>query len=203
MGRCAQTLTRAATAGPQGRARREMSEVGSETNVPTQHAAPQEDARVSNPHAHPRRQGSDRPATSEGSGSALGVGATSSRRRVSPDRLTTPQEFTRVLRGGRSRSSGGLVVHVISAPLPSPAPRPRLGLVLRRDLGTAVARNRIRRQLREAWRGLGSDLAPVDCVIVVRSPAVGRRFADLAASLRACLEGLGVVGSLLVRAVAL
>src|SRR5690349_16133495 len=61
---------RAATAGPQGRARREMSEVGSETNVPTQHAAPQEDARVPNPDAHPRRPGSDRPATSEGSGPA-------------------------------------------------------------------------------------------------------------------------------------
>src|SRR5579859_3131168 len=128
MGRCAQTLIRAATAGPQGRARREMSEVGSETNVPTQHAAPQEDARVSNPDAHPRRPGSDRPATSEGSGAALGLGAPSRGRRVSPDRLTTPQEFKRVLRGGRSQTTGGLVVHVISAPLfskgSSPGPSP-------------------------------------------------------------------------------
>jgi len=79
---------------------------------------------------------------------------------------------------------------------------PRLGLVVRRDLGTAVARNRIRRQLRAAWRALRPEVAAVDCVIVVRPAAVGRRFADLSASLRACLEGLGVVGSLLVGAVA-
>ncbi|MFN4242881.1 MAG: ribonuclease P protein component [Tepidisphaerales bacterium] len=48
----------------------------------------------------------------------------------------------------------------------------RLGLAVPRRLGTAVVRNRLRRQLRESFRTLGELHTPgVDVVIVVRSNA--------------------------------
>jgi ribonuclease P protein component len=71
----------------------------------------------------------------------------------------------------------------------------RLGLVVSRAVGTAVERNRLKRQIRAAWRELRSRAAPVDCVVVVRKPAVGAAFSELAGHLESSLQSVGVLAA--------
>jgi ribonuclease P protein component len=71
--------------------------------------------------------------------------------------------------------------------------RARLGLVVPGAVGTAVERNRLKRQIRAAWRELLPRTAPVDCVVVVRKRAVGIAFAELAGHLESCLRSLNVL----------
>ena len=70
---------------------------------------------------------------------------------------------------------------------------PRLGLVVPGGVGTAVERNRLKRRIRAVWRDLAPRVADVDCVVVVRAEASGRRFEELAGSLERCLRHLRVL----------
>ena len=56
-------------------------------------------------------------------------------------------------RRGRSASSRYLVLHWFLRE-DDPEGEPRLGLAVPRAVGSAVARNRVKRQLRETWREL-------------------------------------------------
>ena len=94
-----------------------------------------------------------------------------------------------------------MVVHVCEGEGGAPLGRregpgqARLGLVVSRAVGTAVERNRLKRQIRVAWRELRPRTAPVDCVVVVRKTAVGAAFAELAGHLESCLQSLGVLAA--------
>ena len=71
------------------------------------------------------------------------------------------------------------------------AGHPRLGLIVPRFRATAVARNRLRRRLKEIWRReLQGGLPAVDLVIRARSEAYAAGFAELRAELLAWREGL-------------
>jgi ribonuclease P protein component len=63
-------------------------------------------------------------------------------------RLSRSRDFDAVYRQGRSVSTRYLVLYWF----PREDGEPRLGLAVPKDVGTAVARNRIKRQVREAWR---------------------------------------------------
>lgn len=69
----------------------------------------------------------------------------------------------------------------------------RLGLVVPRTVGTAVERNRVKRQIRAAWLGIRPDVAGIDCVVVVRRPAVGSGFRELVGTMEQCLQTLGAL----------
>jgi len=69
------------------------------------------------------------------------------------NRLSRSKDFDAVYRRGRSTSSRYLVLHWFSRDDDVEA-EPRLGLAVPRAVGTAVARNRVKRLLREAWREL-------------------------------------------------
>ena len=75
---------------------------------------------------------------------------------------------------------------------PNPLDYPRMGLVVPKYRATAVARNRLRRRLRELWRteiqpGQGSR----DLVIRARSAAYRAPFVALRGELLGWRDGLG------------
>ncbi len=69
-------------------------------------------------------------------------------------RLKNAQQFKAVYEARVNRGAGPLVVYT----LPNELGHPRLGLSVPRRAGGAVVRNRIKRQLREAFRHLQHDL---------------------------------------------
>jgi ribonuclease P protein component len=74
---------------------------------------------------------------------------------------------------------------------PNDIAHPRLGLVIPRHGESAVARNRLRRRLRDlARRRLLPGLAPLDVVIRARPPAYTARFEELGTELTQWLHTL-------------
>ena len=68
----------------------------------------------------------------------------------------------------------------------NPAGRPRLGLIVPRFQFTAVARNRLRRRLKEIWRRqLQAGLPAGDLVIRAKREAYGMSFAQMQGELLA------------------
>jgi ribonuclease P protein component len=67
-------------------------------------------------------------------------------------RLSRSRDFDAVYRRGRSVSTRFLVLYWF--PRDDDGGDPRLGLAVPKSAGTAVTRNRIKRQLREVWRAL-------------------------------------------------
>ena len=71
------------------------------------------------------------------------------------------------------------------------AGRPRLGLIVPRFQFTAVARNRLRRRLREIWRRqLQGGLPAIDLVIRAKREGYKMDFATMQAELLAWRAGL-------------
>jgi ribonuclease P protein component len=84
-------------------------------------------------------------------------------------RLSHSAEFERVYRHGRSSANRHLVLYSFPN---STAERPRLGLSVSRKVGGAVERNRVKRLLREAFRGVEDELNLGQDVVVVARPPV-------------------------------
>jgi ribonuclease P protein component len=83
------------------------------------------------------------------------------------NRLSRSRDFDAVYRQGRSTSTRFLVLYWFERE--DDPGEPRLGLAVPRAVGNAVARNRIKRQLREAWRARLDRLpADRDYVLIVR-----------------------------------
>jgi ribonuclease P protein component len=81
------------------------------------------------------------------------------------NRLTRSRDFDAVYRHGRSTSTRYLVLYWF--PREDGEEGSRLGIAIPRKAGSAVTRNRLKRLLREAWRGVqGRD--GVDYVLVAR-----------------------------------
>jgi ribonuclease P protein component len=82
------------------------------------------------------------------------------------NRLSRSRDFDAVYRHGRSVSSRFLVLYWFSQEEPVD---PRFGMSVPRSVGNAVARNKLKRQLRELWRAR-LDRIPTgrDYVLIVR-----------------------------------
>jgi ribonuclease P protein component len=78
------------------------------------------------------------------------------------NRLLKKSDFDRVFAARKSAAAGPIVVYVAK----NDVGVPRLGLVVSRKVGTAVARNRWKRRLREAFR-LEKQNLPQDVDVVV------------------------------------
>ena len=83
-------------------------------------------------------------------------------------RLSRSRDFDAVYRQGRSVSTRSLTLHWFTRE-DDPGGVSRVGLAIPRAVGTAVARNRLKRQLREAWSAVAAE-APEgkDYVLVAR-----------------------------------
>jgi len=92
-------------------------------------------------------------------------------------RLKQRRDFTSIRLKGERLSQGCLIANWRRL---TPASRSRVGVVTSGKLGNAVARNRARRLLREAFRLHQTDLAaPVDLVLIARPSILGRGLADV------------------------
>jgi ribonuclease P protein component len=103
-------------------------------------------------------------------------------------RVRRPEDFSVAVREGRRVGAPGLVIHRRTTPATTPA---RAGFVVGRSVGTAVVRNRVRRQLRHLLAArLDEFPAGVDLVIRVlpASATLSRR--DLAATMNLLLDRL-------------
>lgn len=94
-------------------------------------------------------------------------------------RVRTRADFDRVFQDGRRAALPVLALHWRA----DPAGEPRLGLAVSRKVDPrAVGRNRIKRQLRDAFRHLRGELAPGDYVVVARPGASARSGLELRAA---------------------
>lgn len=100
-------------------------------------------------------------------------------------RLTDPVRFREVRREGYSWVHPSLVL----CALPNDRPYSRFGISVSRRVGKAVVRNRIKRRLREAVRGLWKEVPPGwDMVFVARSPLQQQRFHQISAAVGEVLQ---------------
>ncbi len=97
-------------------------------------------------------------------------------------RLTRRREFAQVF--ARARRLGGEAFTVLA--IDNDCGHPRLGMAIaRRRLPRAVARNRVKRLIRETFREQAGEMRAVDIVVLARDAAARLP----AASLRRELEG--------------
>jgi ribonuclease P protein component len=86
------------------------------------------------------------------------------------ERINSPDDFRRAFERKRSASDTALVVYAVE----NGRAYPRLGIsVSRKKIRKAVARNRVKRLLRESFRLSKAELPPgVDLVVVPRGPSL-------------------------------
>jgi ribonuclease P protein component len=114
---------------------------------------------------------------------------TAPRRRA---RITRSGDFDAVYRRGRSAANRHLVVYAFARDDRPPAAPARLGLSVSKKVGDAVARNRVKRVLRERFAEIAPSLpCGIDVVVIARpgcaeyvedkgSAAIGERLVELA-----------------------
>ncbi|MGH2764958.1 MAG: ribonuclease P protein component [Actinomycetota bacterium] len=96
-----------------------------------------------------------------------------------------------MLRRGSPRGSRRVVLYVAPGDGPS-----RAAWITGRRVGGAVARNRARRLLREAWRALSPGVAHgYDLVMVARGPLGDARAPELTAEIEELLRRAGLIES--------
>jgi ribonuclease P protein component len=85
-------------------------------------------------------------------------------------RLSRSRDFDAVYRHGRSVSTRFLTLYWF--PREDEGDEPRLGVAVPKSAGTAVVRNRLKRQLREAWRARVDALRPRHDYVIVARPGL-------------------------------
>jgi ribonuclease P protein component len=80
------------------------------------------------------------------------------------ERLTKRPEFQKVLAEGKKKRIGRLCT-VFS--LPNDLNRKRLGIIASKKVGNAVARNRVKRAIRETFRQMRHRMTPAVDIVVI------------------------------------
>ena len=117
-------------------------------------------------------------------------------------RIRRTADFRRVLDNGRRVAGRWVLLCSLAtvdpdggAPAGGLMPSSRAGWVSGRRIGNAVARNRGRRLLREAWRRVADEVQDGYDLVMVALPGIGEAgLADVLADVRGCLRRAGVLG---------
>lgn len=97
------------------------------------------------------------------------------------ERLLRSSEYQHVAQQGRRAVSNAFVVLVASR---DNASGPRLGITASRKVGNSVARNLVKRRIREWFRReRGSLRSPLDVLVIARQPATELEFGELSEAL--------------------
>jgi ribonuclease P protein component len=163
-----------------------------QANLPTEHSASEEGARISRPDVDqerqdraeaPARQGAEaadgrrRALTTDGAGSGRAQGLP---RRA---RVRRRPDFERAYNSGVRVQGRYLLLFIV----PNGGNTPRLGVAATRKLGSAVERNRAKRLARELFRRY-RVAAGLDIIIVPRRDILDAPFTRLEADYRAALD---------------
>ncbi len=112
-------------------------------------------------------------------------------KRTTASTMRKASDIGAIRRRGKRYEEGRVVVYV----LPS-EDWTRVGFVSSRNVGSAVARNRARRLLREAWRGLAPRIRGNYHVVAgARSDIQGAKMQDVMADMERALGAAGVLES--------
>jgi len=103
--------------------------------------------------------------------------------------LGRKSDFIRIFQKGKRAYSLSLIM--IGIKQTNQTDRPRFAFQLKKKLGSAVVRNRLRRQLKEIAAHLENTCLKWDIVISVRPCAVGQRYVDLEKEFKKGLSKLG------------
>jgi ribonuclease P protein component len=104
-------------------------------------------------------------------------------------RLRRRREFLAVQQRGRRLYAGEVLVLALD----TGGDRPRIGITVSSKVANAVARNRVKRWVREAFRAVRSDLPSVDLVVVGRRGAAEMGLEGARRALAAARERLAGV----------
>ena len=85
-------------------------------------------------------------------------------------RLSRSRDFDAVYRHGRSVSTRFLVLYWFARDAGDK--EPRLGIAVPKQLGGAVVRNRMKRQLRETWRAMIDRVPPGSDYVLIARPGL-------------------------------
>jgi ribonuclease P protein component len=88
------------------------------------------------------------------------------------NRLSRSRDFDAVYRQGRSASTRFLVLYWFPRPEDESGAESRLGLAVPKSIGNAVARSRVKRQLRETWNELAELARPGHDYVLVARPGL-------------------------------
>ena len=105
-------------------------------------------------------------------------------------RLRESRDFAFARQHGRHWRNKMFIMNVV----PNSGSASRYGFVIGRKLGSAVRRNRLKRQLRAIIARLMPDLADgYDVVMVARGQFTGRTFSEIAANLAQLIQDAGLL----------
>jgi ribonuclease P protein component len=153
-----------------------------EADISAESAPPGEDARVSGAHEDQGRPQSAETPASQGAQTARRLDHGFPRR----ERLTTSADFQALFHRGKRIDRRSLIVLWRDAEEPR-----RAGFAVSRQVRGAVARNRARRRLREAYRMTRESAPATTALIVIGRPAALKvAFPVLKADLREALEAI-------------
>jgi len=125
-----------------------VEEAQSEAHVPAQQPPPRQEARFPPSHGHSSR--SERSAFAPPQGPRPPVGLIW--------RIRDRRSFVELRRRGRRAHHGCVTVTFASTPAGAPVEPPRVGFALSRKVGSAVVRNRLRRQIQAHLRSISATM---------------------------------------------
>jgi ribonuclease P protein component len=108
---------------------------------------------------------------------------------ISRNRLRRSEDFGLVRKTGRAFHHAWMTLSTAANGLPET----RCGFITSKQLGNAVTRNRVRRQMRAIMRGVLAELKPgYDIVLIARPPVVGQPFAAQTAVVHTLIQRAGL-----------
>ncbi|MBC8095643.1 MAG: ribonuclease P protein component [Akkermansiaceae bacterium] len=106
-------------------------------------------------------------------------------------RIKQGRDFSRLKQQGQRLVNGCLIANWLKLPPGSPI---RLGVVTSKRIGNAVARNRARRLMREAFRVHQHELAgPIELILVARPSIAGKAMAGVERDFLTTLRKAGLL----------